>query len=183
MNVPLLNDKNTALLLIDIQDKLMAVMGNPDRVVDGVTKLLRLARVFGLPIILTEQYTRWLGPTLPPIKDALSRYDPIEKRHFDCCNVPQFNERLASLGGRDLVLTGVETHICVFQTCISLLKKGYRVHVPHQAVDSRTKDNWRIGLSLMKAGGAVITSTETIIFQMLKKAGTREFKDMMTVVK
>lgn len=183
MNVPLLSDKNTALLVIDIQDKLMAVMGNPDRVVDRVTKLLHLAQVFDLPIILTEQYTRWLGPTLPPIKDALPRYDPIEKRHFDCCNVPQFNERLVSVGVRNLILTGVETHICVFQTCISLLKKGYRIHLPHHAVDSRTVDNWRIGLSLMKAGGAVISSTETIIFQLLKKAGTREFKEMMKVVK
>lgn len=183
MNMPLLYAGQTALLIIDIQDKLMAVMGNPDRVMDRTAQLLRLARVFDLPVILTEQYSRWLGSTLTPIKKALTQYDPIEKRHFDCCQVPEFNERLASNDLRDLILTGVETHICVFQTCISLLRKGYRVHVPHHAVDSRTTDNWRIGLSLMKAGGAVITSTEALIFQLLKKAGTPEFKEMMNVVK
>ncbi|MDZ7695787.1 MAG: isochorismatase family protein [Deltaproteobacteria bacterium] len=94
MDMPLLAAEHTALLIIDIQDKLMAVMGNPDRVMDRATQLLRLARVFDLPVILTEQYSRWLGPTLTPIKEALTQYDPIEKRHFDCCEVPEFSEMM-----------------------------------------------------------------------------------------
>ena len=84
---------------------------------------------------------------------------------------------------RDVIVTGVESHICVFQTCISILERGYRVHVPQDAVDSRTDENWRVGLDLMKQAGAVITSTETVIYQILKKAGTKEFKQMLKVIK
>jgi nicotinamidase-related amidase len=173
----------TGLIIVDVQEKLMQVMGNPDRVTDRIVKLLHLSRVFKLPVILTEQYSKWLGPTLPRIKESLPEYDPIEKLHFNCCSVDLFNNRVEGEGLRNIILTGVETHICVFQTCVSLLEKGYSVHVPHHAVDSRTGDNWNIGLSLMKEAGAVITSTETIIFQILKKAGTDEFKKMLKTIK
>ena len=183
MTISLLNKENTGLIIVDVQEKLMKVMGNPDRVTDRIVKLLHLSRVFKLPVILTEQYSKWLGPTLPPIKEALPEYDPIEKLHFNSCNVDLFNNRVEAEGLRNIILMGVETHICVFQTCISLLEKGYNVHVPHHAVDSRTEDNWNIGLSLMKEAGAVITSTETIIFQILKKAGTPEFKKMLKTIK
>jgi len=161
----------------------MQVMRDPERVTDRILKLLHLARVYDLPVILTEQYSKWLGPTVPAIKEALPEYDPIEKLDFNCCRVEDFNTRLNSTALDTIILVGVETHICVFQTCVSLLKKGYRLHVPHHAVDSRTEDNWNIGLSLMKEAGAVITSVETIIFQIMKRAGTKEFKEMLKVVK
>ena len=183
MTISLLNKENTGLIIVDVQEKLMQVMGNPDRVTDRIVKLLHLSRVFNLPVILTEQYSKWLGPTLPPIKESLPEYDPIEKLDFNSCSVDIFNKRVEAAGLRNIILTGVETHICVFQTCVSLLEKGYSVHVPHHAVDSRTEDNWNIGLSLMKEAGAVITSTETIIFQILKKAGTPEFKKMLKTIK
>ncbi len=161
----------------------MQVMGNPDRVTDRIVKLLHLSRLFNLPVVLTEQYSKWLGPTLSPIKEALPEYDPIEKLDFNCCSVDLFNTRLKANALDNIILVGVETHICVFQTCVSLLERGYRVHVPHHAVDSRTGDNWNIGLSLMKEAGAVITSTETVVFQILKRAGTKEFKEMLKVIK
>lgn len=183
MTISLLNEENTGLIIVDVQEKLMQVMGNPDRVVDRIVKLLHLSRVFKLPVILTEQYSKWLGPTLPPIKEALPVYSPIEKLHFNSCNVDLFNNRVDAEGLRNIILMGVETHICVFQTCVSLLEKGYNVHVPHHAVDSRTKENWDIGLSLMREAGAVVTSAETIIFQILKKAGTPEFKKMLETIK
>jgi nicotinamidase-related amidase len=183
MKISLLSKENTGLLIVDAQEKLMGVMGNPDRVSNRIVELLQLARVFNLPVILTEQYSKWLGPTIPAVKAALPEYSPIEKLDFDCCNVDLFNTRLKATALDNIILVGVETHICVFQTCISLLKKGYTVHVPHHAVDSRTKDNWDIGLALMKEAGAVITSTETVIFQIMKRAGTKEFKEMLKVVK
>jgi len=179
----LLNKENTGLIIVDAQEKLMQVMADPERVIDRIVKLLHLARVFNLPVILTEQYSKWLGPTLPPMKEVLPEYDPIEKLDFNCCSVDLFNTRLKAKGLRNIILSGVETHICVFQTCISLLERGYIVHIPHHAVDSRTEDNWNIGLSLMKEAGAVITSTETIIFQILKRAGTKEFKEMLKTIK
>ena len=130
MSISLLNKENTGLIIVDVQEKLMKVMGNPDRVVDRIVKLLHLSRVFKLPVILTEQYSKWLGPTLPPIKEALPEYDPIEKLHFNSCNVDLFNNRVEKESLRNIILMGVETHICVFQTCVSLLEKGYNVQVP-----------------------------------------------------
>ncbi|MDP6179374.1 MAG: isochorismatase family protein, partial [Desulfatiglandales bacterium] len=126
---------------------------------------------------------KWLGPTLPEVKESLSSYEPIDKLHFNCCDVDTFNARLESAGLKNIILTGVESHICVFQTCFSLLERGCRVHVPQDAVDSRTEENWKVGLELMKETGALITSTETIIYQMLKKAGTKEFKEMLKIIK
>ena len=183
MSPSLLFRENTGLLIVDAQEKLMGVMGNPDRVSERIIQLLQLARVFNLPVILTEQYSKWLGPTIPAVKAVLPEYRPIEKLDFNCCNVDLFNTRLKEKALNQIILVGVETHICVFQTCVSLLQKGYTVHVPHHAVDSRTEDNWNIGLSLMKEAGAVITSTETVIFQIMKRAGTKEFKEMLKVVK
>ncbi len=183
MSISLLNKEGTGLIVVDAQEKLMQVMRDPERVTDRILKLLHLARVYGLPVILTEQYSKWLGPTIIPIKEALPEYDPIEKLDFNCCTVDLFNTRLKANALENIILVGVETHICVFQTCVSLLEKGYRVHVPHHAVDSRTEDNWNIGLSLMKEAGAVVTSAETVIFQIMKRAGTKEFKEMLKVVK
>jgi len=183
MKIPLVTAENTGLIIVDAQERLMQVMGNPDRVSDRIVKLLHLARVFNLPVILTEQNPKFLGPTIPAVRAALPEYSPIEKLDFDCCNVDLFNTRLKETALRTILLTGVETHICIFQTCISLLKRGYAVQVPHHAVDSRTADNWNIGLSLMREAGAVVTSAETLIFQILERAGTTEFKEMLKVVK
>jgi len=183
MAISLLNKENTGLVIVDVQEKLMGVMGRRERLIDRVSKLLDLARVFELPVIVTEQNSKNLGPTLPFIRETLPAYAPIEKIHFNCCDVSAFNECVEKNRLQNLILTGVETHVCVFQTCISLLDRGYGVHVPHHGVDSRTEDNWRIGLSLMGEAGATITSTETIIFQLLKKAGSPEFKALLKSIK
>jgi nicotinamidase-related amidase len=183
MAISLLNKEDTGLVIVDVQEKLAGVMGQRERVVDRVSKLLDLARVFQLPVIVTEQNPQFLGSTLPAIQEFLPTYDPIEKLHFDCCAIDAFNHEIEEKGLRNIILTGIETHICVFQTCVSLLEKGYRVHVPHHAVDSRTESNWQVGLSLMQEAGATITSTETIIFQILKKAGTSEFKALLKTIK
>lgn len=183
MPVFLLDKEHTGLVVVDVQTKLMAVMGRKERTVDNITKLIHLARLFGLPVIPTEQYPKMLGPAVPEIKDALAAYDPVQKMDFNCCAVGPFNDRLKEKGLINIILTGVETHICVMQTCVSLLEKGYNVHVPRDAVDSRTLENFETGLDLMKSSGAVISSTETIIFQILKKAGTQEFREMLKLVK
>jgi nicotinamidase-related amidase len=183
MAISILNKENTGLVLVDIQEKLMGVMGQKERVIDRVLKLLELSRVFELPVIVTEQNPNHLGPTLPAIQEALAAYEPISKIDFNCCDVDVFNDTVQEKGLQNIILTGVETHVCVFQTCVSLLDRGYRVHVPHHACDSRTEENWKIGLSLMKDAGATITSTETVIFQILKKAGTPEFKALLKTIK
>jgi nicotinamidase-related amidase len=179
----LLNQENTGLLIIDVQEKLMEVMGRKQEIVENIIKLLHLSELFNLPLILTEQYPRWLGPTLKEIQEFLPAYEPITKMHFNCCDVDAFNDRLEGERLQSVIVTGVESHICVFQTCICLLQRGYAVHVPQDAVDSRTDDNWRVGLELLREAGAFITSTETIIYQIMGKAGTKEFKKMLKILK
>ena len=179
----LLDRENTGLLVVDVQEKLMQVMGRKERVIDNIIKLLQLSKLFTLPVIITEQYPKWLGSTFPDIIEYLPSYEPVTKLHFNCCDVEAFNTRLNSEDFKNIIVTGVESHICIFQTCVSILEKGYQVHVPQDAVDSRTEENWRVGLELMKKAGALITSTETLIYQILKKAGTNEFKKMLKIIK
>jgi nicotinamidase-related amidase len=152
-------------------------------VTDNIVRLLGLAKLYDIPVILTEQYPKMIGSTVSEIKEALPSYEPIAKMEFDCSAVRDFAGRLKSAGSKNIVLCGIETHICVMQTCHSLLGQGYTVHVPQDAVDSRTEENWEVGLELMRRAGAVITSTETVIFQLLKRAGTREFKEMLKKIK
>ncbi len=178
-----LDRRRTALVIIDVQDKLMGVMGRREQITDGLIKLCHLSRTFDLPVILTEQYSKWLGPTVPEIREVLPTYAPIEKLDFDCCAVEIFVQALEAVRADSLILTGVETHVCVLQTSQSLRDRGLEVHVPLDAVDSRTEENWRVGLELMRDLGAHITSVETVIFQMLERAGTPEFKAVMKVVK
>ncbi len=175
--------KHTGLVVVDVQKKLMEVMRRRQTVVENIIRLLHLSKLFNLPVTLTEQYPRMIGTTLPEIKDVLPSYEPIEKMDFNCCDVKHFNNSLKSTGSKTIILTGVETHICILQTCITLLERGYNVFVPQDAVDSRTEENWQVGLGLMKDAGAVITSTETVVFQMLEKAGTKEFKEMLKIIK
>ncbi|MCF8083854.1 MAG: hydrolase [Deltaproteobacteria bacterium] len=182
-DISLLRRENSGVVIVDMQEKLMGAMGGKERVIDRAVKLIHLAEGFDLPIILTEQNPGGLGPTLSEIREHLPDYAPIEKMEFNCLRVEAFNKRLEEVRLHNIILMGVETHICIFQTCVALLERGYRVHIPHHAVDSRTTDNWRIGLELMRDAGAVITSAETIIFQLLKKAGTEEFKKMLPYVK
>jgi nicotinamidase-related amidase len=179
----ILTREKTGLVVIDVQKNLIPVMGQKERVIDNTIKLLQLSALFELPVILTEQYPKWLGSTLQEIVEYLPAYEPITKVHFNCCDVDAFNESLDARGLENIIVTGVETHICVFQTCVSLINKGYHVHVPQDAVTSRTEENWHVGLGLVNAAGGMITSTEAVIYQILKKAGTKEFKEMLKVVK
>jgi nicotinamidase-related amidase len=134
-------------------------------------------------VLLTEQNPQYLGKTLDEIKSLLPDLKPIEKLDFDCCAVSGFSQKLESLNLSTIILFGVESHVCVLQSCLSLLERVYRVHVPRDAIDSRTAENRQTGLELMAKAGAVITSTETVIFQLLKKAGTDEFRTMLKIVK
>ena len=183
MTTSLLSADNTGVVLLDVQEKLMPVMERKERVTENILRLLHLSKLYDLPVVLTEQYPKWLGSTLSELKEALSSYDPIEKLCFNCCDDDTFNTRLGSEDLTNIILMGVESHICIFMTCISLLEKGYKIHVPQDAVDSRTDENWRIGLELMRGAGARITSTENIVYQILKKAGTKEFKEMLKRIK
>lgn len=170
-------DRNDSILLVvDIQERLAATMDMRDAVIRNCQHLIELAKIEKIPVLLTEQYPKGLGRTAGEIREALPVYQPVEKLAFDCCGEPAFMQAIKALNKKTVILTGMETHICVLQTCVSLLDKGFNVHMVQDAVCSRTKNNWKAGKEFMRDAGAIITCTETVLFQLLKVAGTEEFR-------
>lgn len=172
----ILHKQDAILVIVDIQERLAAVMGEGQKVIANCLHLINAAGLLRIPVLLTEQYPKGLGPTVNEIKDALETYGPMEKIAFNCCKEPDFLSKIAFTGRRKIILTGMETHICVLQTCLGLLKEGYSVHTANDAVCSRKPENHKTAIEFMRDAGAVITCTETILFQLLEKAGTEEFK-------
>lgn len=172
----ILKKENAVLIVVDIQERLAVAMSEKERVVANTQHLIEAARLLHFPLLVTEQYPKGLGPTVAGIKDALTEYAPIEKITFSCCGETSFLDAVAAAGKKQIILAGMETHVCVLQTCIDLLRAGYDVHVVSDAVCSRSAENYRTSLEYMRDAGAVITCTETALFQLLEKAGSDEFK-------
>ncbi len=179
----LLDREDTLLVVVDIQERLAAVMEQKDRVVANCLHLIEAAKLLGIPLVVTEQYPKGLGPTVPEIRDAVPSYAPLEKIDFSCCGEQSFSDRISQSGRRKLIVCGMETHVCVLQTVLDLLRQGYIVHVVDDAVCSRKNENYRTALELMRSAGAIISCTETVLFQLLKKAGTDEFKTISKRIK
>ncbi|HJV34163.1 hydrolase [Geomonas sp.] len=178
-------DRSSAqLVVVDVQEKLCVAMD--PKVLEKLTKnisiLLDSAAELGLPVITTEQYVKGLGETVPALKEKLPGKS-LEKMTFSCCGGEGFMDALAANDRRQVILVGMETHVCVLQTALELLSAGYVVHLVCDAVMSRRKDNWKIALKSMAAAGAVLTSTESVLFQLLKVAGTDEFKKLSKLVR
>jgi len=171
-----INRRNSILIIIDIQDRLAAAMKDKDTMIANCVHLIEAAKIFDIPVIVTEQYPKGLGSTVPDIQSALTAYKPYEKAVFDCCGEISFVDRLKSLGRSHVILTGIEAHVCVLQTCLSLLVLGFHTHCIMDALCSRSRQNLVLGQELMRDAGAVITSTEAVLFQLLEKAGSPEFK-------
>lgn len=183
MNRFFLDRDNTALLIVDIQDRLANIMKMRDEVIRNCLHLIEISKMLNIPIVVTEQYSKGLGPTVNEIKGAIPACQPIEKLTFSCCEEPNFLNEIKRLDKKTIILTGMETHICILQTCIGLLKEGFYVHLVRDAVCSRTKENWEAGVQFMRDAGAVVTCTETVLFQLLKIAGTEEFKTISKRIK
>ncbi len=179
-------DRSRVLFVVtDVQEALAAAM-KPEvarDVIRNIGILIEVAKTFRLPILLTEQYPKGLKRTVQPIREALGPLEPVEKLTFSCLRDEGFMERLSNKPSDQAVVMGMETHVCVFQTVVDLLSRGYGVQVPRDAVCSRRKQNWITGLSLMERAGALITSTETIAFQLLERAGTDAFKALAPLLK
>ena len=179
----MLDRNNAALLIIDIQERLAVAMDKKEQVVRNTLHLVELAKMLNIPTVVTEQYPKGLGRTLPEITAALPAYLPIEKVSFDCCGEASFNEQIKRLGKKKIIIAGMETHICVLQTSLGLIKDGFDVHLVCDAVCSRTKANWRTGIEFVRDAGGVLTNTETALFQLLGVAGTPEFKAISNRIK
>ncbi len=177
-----LKAEDTVLLIIDLQEKLMKAMKDRERVYKNTALLLETAKQFDIPVIVTEQYPRGLGKTVPEVAEHLPEYSSVEKTSFSACT-PDFNSVLGDTKRRSVIVTGSETHICVFQTVRDLVEDGFQVYVPRDAVCSRTDENYENALDLMKLAGAVVTNTETVVFDLLKQSGTPQFKAISPLVK
>lgn len=169
--------------MVDIQERLAFVMEHRGQVTARTALLVEAAKLMDIPVVSTEQYPRGLGPTVPEVKAVLPPGAPVEKLSFSCCGEPSFMEALEGTGRKKVVLAGMETHICVLQTALDLLSAGYGVHIPRDAVCSRRKLDWQTGLELAREAGAVVTSAETVLFQLLGRAGTEEFRKISKMVK
>ena len=177
---------NLALVVIDFQEQLLAAMEKDiyKRVNRNIELLIHIAKLMKIPLIVTEQYSHGLGPTSKELVDILGDlYQPIEKLSFSCYRNPVFLEKVKKLGVNHFVLAGLEMHVCVLQTALDLLANSYEVSVVSDAICSRNKSDWQTGLGIASKAGAIISSTEIIIFQLLEKAGTAEFKRMSPLLK
>jgi len=180
-----LSADQAALVVVDIQEKLLPPIHQKEQLVRNSQLLLRLAGILKIPVVATTQYAKGLGKTVPEIASLLPPDEPIDKLQFGCFASPEFRSALKALPGRrnTVLLCGMETHICVMQTALGALEQGYLVHVASDAVGSRSEWNWKIGLERMRAAGALISSTEMIIYELLGGSGTAEFKQMLQYLK
>lgn len=178
-----LDREDTVLLIIDVQERLVPAIWEKDRVLKNCGHLIELAKMIKVPVLVTEQYPKGLGKTVYELQSALPEYKPIEKTAFNCCGELAFLAQLGSTNRKKIVVTGMETHVCVLQTVTSLLNEGFTPHVVKDAVSSRTEANWNTGLEFLRDAGAVVSCTETVLFQLLKVAGTEEFKKISQRIK
>jgi nicotinamidase-related amidase len=176
----LVHRKDCILVVIDVQERLMAAMHDRENVVANTARLVQFCGLCGIPAVFTEQ--RKLGPTVPEVRSLVDGFVAVEKVHFNCFLNAEFRENMERANRKTFVLAGVESHICVAQTAIAALPHR-RVHVIADAVSSRSPDNRSIALERMRDAGAVISSTEMFIYEILREAGTDEFKVVLPLVK
>lgn len=179
-----LDPRQCALLVIDIQEKLLPPIHEKEQLIRNSQLLIRLANILSLPVIATTQYAKGLGPIVPEIASLLPATKALDKMEFGCFGNGEFCSNLSRLQGRNtLLLCGMETHICVLQTALGALNQGHLVQVAADAVSSRTELNWKLGLERMRGAGVVISSTEMMIYELLGKSGSPEFKEMLQYLK
>lgn len=174
---------NTMFVLVDVQEKLWRAMYEKEELLDSVVKMVQGAKLLGIPILWTEQNPKGLGQTMPEIRKLLAGFEPVTKLSFSCCGEERFVSRLKDLSHREALVAGIESHVCVYQTVDDLVKMGYQVQVIADAVSSRTLENKALGLEKCRTAGAALTSVETALFELLRKAEGDKFKQMLKIVK
>lgn len=186
MRVPeTLSPERCALLVVDLQERLMPVINGRDEVVKNAVLLLKTARTLKMEVVATTQYVARIGELLPEVQAELAGVVALDKLHFSCFANPAIAARIKALPAviNTLIVCGVETHICIYQTVAGALRDGYRVVVAADAVSSRTAKNRKLGLTRLRELGAVVAPTEMVIYELLGQAGTPEFKELLPFLK
>lgn len=174
-----------ALIVIDIQERLLPPIFNKEQLVRNARLLIQAAQILKIPAMVSTQYAKGLGRTVPEVQSLLPGIEAIDKTLFSCFGSDLFCSALKRLPGQrnTLLLCGMEAHICVTQTALAALREGYLVHVASDAVGSRAESNWKIGMDRMRAAGAVISSTEMMIYELMRSSSSEAFKELLPHLK
>jgi nicotinamidase-related amidase len=179
----MLDLQKCCLVVVDVQGKLAQLMHDRQALFKNIQILIKAAQILNIPILWCQQCPDALGPTVPEIAQLLAESEPINKTAFSCCGVEQFNARLNELARNQVLLCGIETHVCIYQTAIDLLRKGFNVNVIADAVSSRTSQNKQIAINKMNAEKINISCTEMALFELLKNAEHPQFKQIAKLIK
>ena len=175
----LLHRDRSVVVIVDLQERLSQEVAHRDQTISAAAKLVEGARILGVPVLVTEHNARVFGPSVPEIGDV----EPISKLIFSCFQVEEFHKAIAAFPGKQLVLAGLESHICVCQTALDALVHGWQVHVVEDACSSRTTENHQVGVRKMERAGVVPATVETVLFEWMEKAGTDEFRKILPLIK
>ncbi len=181
--ISMLNLESTVLVVVDVQGKLATLMHEHEQLSHNIVTMVKGAKLLNLPIIWLEQIPEKLGPSIPELAKELLDFSPVKKSSFSACGEPDFMSALEKTGCRQVLLTGIETHICVYQTAMDLLAGGYEVEVLVDAVSSRTIQNKEVALDKMSALGADLTTVEMALFELMKSAEAPQFRDIAKLIK
>ncbi|MCX8011075.1 MAG: hydrolase, partial [Ignavibacteria bacterium] len=173
----------TALLVIDVQERILRVMRNHEILVQNINKLINGFKILNLPILFTEQYPKGLGATTELILPNLSPLQPIQKLTFSCFGAENLFNELKQKEIQQVVVCGIESHVCVMQTVLDLLANGFQVNVPIDAISSRKETDYNSAVMRFNSEGAIITSTESVLFELLEHCRSEEFKKISQLVK
>lgn len=179
----MITPKDTLLLLVDVQGRLAHGVFEAAKVESTLSRLIRACAVLEVPTLVTEQYPKGLGHTIESLMELLPGTVPVEKLAFSCCGSPEFMHRLRSFNRSEILVAGIETHVCVYQTAVELIEFGYNVHLVTDAVSSRTEENKNLGIRCIEKAGASLTSSEMALFELLRVAEGDKFKAVSKIVK
>jgi len=173
----------SVLIVVDLQERLIPAIHEGGRVIANARILMQAAKRLDVPGLVSEQYSKGLGHSVPDIAELAEAENTLEKMHFSCLSDSEIERRLRELGRKQAVVCGTEAHVCVLQTVLELIELGYRVFVVEDAVSSRKPESKRVAMARMQAAGAQAVTTEMVVFEWLKKAGTHEFKELSSLIK
>lgn len=179
----MMKKQDTILVAVDFQERLMPAMENKDVLENTMVRLVKGIRALDVPVIVTQQYTKGLGATIAPVAEALGEFEPIEKTTFSALGQPDFVEALEASGKKSVILTGIEAHICVQQTALELLERGYGVYVVQDCIASRKGSDNLCSQQRMARAGAVLTTYEAVLYELLGGAKADGFKAISAIVK
>ncbi len=185
LNTMRLNTDQAMLLVIDMQTKLLPLIDNMERVLETSCLLVRAAELFELPVIVTEQYPKGIGPTVAELVGVLEPINPatMEKASMSVCGEEPIRERLREIDREQIIICGIEAHVCVQQSVLDLLAMDYQVHVCADAVGSRAAIDYKMALHRMRQSGATVTTAETVLFELIERCDAEKFKPMLELVK